>query len=257
MYAVVTVALMLASVPSQPLYTSNGCDATVSWVSGCNNDGASVTISGDRTQTHPSPDTNGKPHKGSPTSPDTPSKTPCTTPIGYSCEFEAVRVTNEIGQPLTITDVAAFAPSPASTTVEPGNAGVAGMPTNFVSSGAVHTQSGDLFGRPVSVRFSPVGYDFDYGDGTTRSTTDGGRTWAELGQASFTATATSHAYRQRGTYSAHARVRYTAEVDIGNGWFPVSGELTIDGPVQQIRVYEARTALVDRTCTEQPTAPGC
>lgn len=219
-------------------------------------DGSQVTTTANHDAGSESPRTT-KPHKGSPTSPDAPSKTPCTTPIGYSCEFEAVRVTNEIGQPLTITDVAAFAPSPASTTVEPGDAGVAGMPTNFVSSGAVHTQSGDLFGRPVSVRFSPVGYDFDYGDGTTRSTADGGRTWAELGQASFTATATSHAYRHRGTYSVHARVRYTAEVDIGNGWFPVSGELTIDGPVQQIRVYEARTALVDRTCTEQPTAPGC
>lgn len=218
-------------------------------------DGHTVVISG--TQTRPAPDSNGKPDKGSPTSPDTPARTPCTTAAGFSCQFEAVRVTNEIGQPLTITDVATFAPPPAPTSVEPGNAGVAGMPTNFVSSGGAHTQSGDLFGRPVSVRFSPVGYDFIYGDGTTRSTTDGGKTWAALGQAPFTATSTSHAYRDRGTYTAHVSVRYTAEVDIGNGWFPVSGVLTIDGPVQQVRVYEARTALVDRTCVEQPAAPGC
>lgn len=158
---------------------------------------------------------------------------------------------------ITLTDLAQFSPDPVAATGEPDNLGVAGMPTNFVAAASAHTRSGALFGIPVTVRFTPAGYDFRFGDGQSVSTTTGGQTWATLGQASFTPTATSHVYRERGTYDASVTVRYAAEVDLGAGWFPVDGQLSIDGPVQQIRIFEAHTALVARTCTEQPTAPGC
>lgn len=184
---------------------------------------------------------------------------PCTTdPVRQaSCNFTAVRITNEEGGPLTITDVAQFAPAPVTTSGEPSNVGVAGMPTNFVAAASVHTRAGTLFDRPLSVRFTPVRFGFAYGDGTSATSNMGGLSWASLGQAQFTPTPTSHTYRERGTYSAHVTVNYTAEVDIGGGWFPVAGELAIDGPAQQIRVYEAETALVARTCVEQPGGPGC
>lgn len=185
--------------------------------------------------------------------------TPCTTdPVRQaSCNFTAERVTNDEGRPLTITDVAQFAPAPATTVGEPGNVGIAGMPTNFVAAASVHTRAGTLFDRPTSVRFTPLRFSFTYGDGTTTTSNTGGRSWAALGQAQFTPTPTSHSYRERGSYSAHVTVHYTAEVDIGGGWFPIDGELAVDGPVRQIRVYEAETALVARTCVEQPGAPGC
>lgn len=158
---------------------------------------------------------------------------------------------------ITITDLAQFAPDPVATTGEPDNLGVAGMPTNFVAAASAHTRTGALFGIPLTVRFTPVGYDFRYGDGDAASTTTGGQPWAALGQASFTPTATSHIYGERGTYDAGVTVRYTAEVDLGIGWFPVAGQLSIAGPTQQIRIFEAHTALVARTCAEQPAAPGC
>lgn len=41
------------------------------------------------------------------------------------------------------------------------------------------------------------------------------------------------------------------------GWFPITGTLTIPGPAQNIRIYEARTALVAHTCAKNPTGPGC
>lgn len=191
------------------------------------------------------------------TSPEKPK--PCTTdPVRQaSCNFTAERVTNDEGRPLTITDVAQFAPAPVTTAGEPGNVGIAGMPTNFVAAAAVHTRAGTLFDRPISVRFTPVRFRFAFGDGTAATSNTGGRSWAALGQAQFTPTPTSHSYRDRGTYSAHVTVHYTAEVDIGGGWFPIDGELSIDGPARQIRVYEAETALVARTCAEQPGAPGC
>ena len=73
----------------------------------------------------------------------------------------------------------------------------------------------------------------------------------------FTPTDTSHTYADRGTYDASVDIAYTAEIDLGVGWFPVEGQLDITGPVQQIRIFEAHTALVARTCAEQPSAPGC
>lgn len=158
---------------------------------------------------------------------------------------------------ITINDVARFAPAGPVITGEPDNVGVVGLPTNFVATASVHTVNDSLFGFPVTVRFTPSGYDFRFGDGTTATTSTGGRSWADLGQAQFTPTPTSHTYKERGMYSAQVDVRYTAEVDFGVGWFPIAGEVTAAGPPQEIRIFEAHTALVAHTCQQAPDSPGC
>lgn len=177
---------------------------------------------------------------------------------GPGDEAEPEEGESEPGTPaITITDLAQFAPAPSPLAGEPANLGIAGMPTNFVATASVTTASGSLFGVPITVRFTPSAYEFHYGDGTDATTTSGGQSWDTLGQAQFTPTATSHVYRDRGTYDADVDVRYTAEVDLGTGWFPVPGELTADGPAQEIRIFEARTALVAYTCDQKPSSPGC
>lgn len=158
---------------------------------------------------------------------------------------------------VTISDLAQFAPSGSTPLGEPDNVGVAGLPTNFVAGASVQTRSATLFGTPLSVRFTPSTYEFHYGDGSSSTTRVGGQTWSALGQAQFTPTDTSHTYRERGAYQADVDVRYTAEIDLGSGWFPISGELTTQGPAQQIRIFEAQTALVAYTCAQKPDAPGC
>lgn len=222
------------------------------------NSGTEITIEGTKSNPGTSPldfadDTSDNDRRG------------LTDPLGR-CEVSAQHlklcrpspIAPSVGTPaITITDLAQFAPDPVATTGEPDNLGVAGMPTNFVAAASAHTRTGALFRIPLTVRFTPVGYDFRYGDGDAASTTTGGQPWAALGQASFTPTATSHIYAERGTYDAGVTVRYTAEVDLGIGWFPVAGQLSIAGPTQQIRIFEAHTALVARTCAEQPAAPGC
>ena len=158
---------------------------------------------------------------------------------------------------ITISDVARFAPAGSAIAGEPDNVGVVGLPTNFVATASVHTVNDSLFGFPVVVRFTPAGYDFSFGDGTTVTTTSGGTSWADLGQAQFTPTPTSHTYAERGSYSAQVDVRYSAEVDFGIGWFPISGEVTSAGAPQEIRIFEAHTALVAHTCQQAPDSPGC
>ncbi|UNK69877.1 hypothetical protein [Microbacterium sp. H1-D42] len=158
---------------------------------------------------------------------------------------------------ITITDLASFSPEPGILAGEPDNLGVAGLPTNFTTDADVHTQAGELFGFPIQVRFTPATYTFLYGDGESRASDTAGTSWDDLKQAQFTPTDTSHSYAERGTYDASVDVSYTAEIDLGVGWFPIDGQLTITGATQEIRIYEAHTALVARTCDEQPTAPGC
>jgi hypothetical protein len=170
-----------------------------------------------------------------------------------------------IGQPspgtpgwsVTISDLARFAPSTTTVAGEPNNIAVVGLPANFLSSAKTETVPGTILGRALTIRFTPVNYTFDYGDGETRTTTTPGTAWDASGQAQFTPTETSHVYTEPGTYTATATVTYTADVDLGAGWIPING--TLNGPPasQQIRVVKAHTALVQGTCTERPDAPGC
>ncbi len=233
---------------------ANGGEGSANFLYG--NDGKTVTA--EATQLIPGMSNSDAPGTDK-VSPGTPLP-PCVTYLNGRCVDYLFQRPGEAtpGTPtVTLTDLASFAPAPVTLSAEPDNVGIADMPANFLATASVHTQTGTLLGHPLSVRFTPVGYDYTYGDGTTATLATPGRTWEELGQAQFTPTPTSHVYADRGTYAADVDVRYTAEIDFGTGWYPVDGELTTDGPVQQIRIFEAHTALVAYTCAEKPTAPGC
>jgi hypothetical protein len=65
-------------------------------------------------------------------------------------------------------------------------------------------------------------------------------------------------YRERGTYPVSVTVQYAASVDFGSGlWRPVAGFVTATSGGYDVQVVEARTALVDQTCVENPRGPGC
>jgi len=176
----------------------------------------------------------------------------CTSPLGRCDTYEVV-----MRQEATLSDIASFAPTLTPLAPEPDGVGVVGLPVNIVATAATHTRSGELFDLPVTVRFRPVSFTFDYGDGQTREASDGGATWARLGLPQFTATDTSHAYSARGSYRVTAAVRYAADVDFGTGWIPVDGLLAVPAGATTVRILEARTALVERTCIEDPAGIGC
>lgn len=272
----VALAFALAIVPGSAVEASaaaSNCPAHARMAGRCaTNDGSSVTITGDR----------GDP--ASPGSPTNPRRPTSSVPDGpqYSrpdrnytvddcrgvSDLRCSRVTeaeppvpsapSSPGIPaITISDVASFAPAPPTTLVEPSNLGVAGRPANFVATASAHTREGSVLGTPVTVRFTPAGYTFTYGDGTMATRPTGGASWTALGQAPFTPTATSHVYEQRGTYDTTVTVHYTADIDLGTGWIPLDGSLPVTSPAQPVRIYEAHTALVHHTCIEDPGAPGC
>jgi len=160
-------------------------------------------------------------------------------------------------QEATLTDVASFAPRLAPPVPEPDGVGIAGLPVNVVASARTHTHTGELFDLPVTVRFRPVSFTFDYGDGTRRELPTGGATWQQLGLTQFDPTDTSHAYRERGEYVISTVVHFAADVDFGTGSIPVEGLLAVPAGATTVEVLEARTALVERTCHEDPDGIGC
>ena len=250
------------------------CTAGAARVGLCGStDGNSLTVSGTQQQPGTSTDTIRPRSNGGPSGPITPSGpsdaaielADCMDDSGTTrCARRANEPAPPPGAPtapgtpaITISDLARFAPASVVASTEPGNVGIAGMPTNFLGTASVHVQTGELFGAPLRVRFTPAAYDYTYGDGSTATLTTPGQTWKALGQAQFTPTPTSHVYLEPGTYVADVDIRYTAQIDLGGNWISVAGQVTTDGPPQEIRIFEAHTALVAHTCLEKPTAAGC
>lgn len=254
----VTLVLVAALMSPASVPTVDGrCPGTVSW-GGCTvgNTGSSVEIGAGQTV----PGGNGGGNNvggdrgpGRAPQPAVPAPAPECPPIGCRGGYE-VWMPPEV----TIADLASFTPARPSFTGEPDGVAVVGMPANFVAAATEQLIPGELFGHPVVVRFIPASYVFHYGDGESRTSTTGGATWPALGQAQFTPTDTSHAYAERGTFSASVTVRYAASVDFGSGtWREVPGFVEATAGGYGMRVVEVRTGLVDRTCLENPSGPGC
>lgn len=236
------------------------CGGASSFGEGCwtSTDGTSVIVEGTQTQ----PGTNGGGSEWIPTSgPGGGATAPAEpkNPFGMDLLYEQIpqdEATEEIPA-VTVADLAAFTPQRPSFAAEPAGLGVAGLPTNVIAGASEHTIAGTLFGRPVTVRFTPVGFRFDYGDGAISTTSTGGAPWAALGQAQFTPTPTSHTFVSPGDYTVTVSVAYAAVVDFGVTTRAVNGTVVADAAPQALRVLEARTALVNQTCAQNPRGPGC
>jgi hypothetical protein len=157
-----------------------------------------------------------------------------------------------------ISDLVSFTPATSAAGMEPSGWTLAGLPTNFFTSASVHTRSGLLLGFPAEVRFTPVGYRWDYGDGSARNSNSGGETWATLRLPEFSETATSHSFRDRATRVITLTVSYGAEYRFaGQGWRTVSGTLAVPADPLPAVVGDAHTVLIDRDCLRSPHGPGC
>ncbi len=163
------------------------------------------------------------------------------------------------GQPaITITDLVTFRPQTAALASEPSNVAIVGLPFNPYATIGQHVVAGTLLGQPAEVRFTPYAYQWDYGDGARSRTGTAGASWAALGAREFDPTATSHVYRERGSYTLTLTVEYTAEYRYaGSPWIPVTGVLTLPAPPLEVVTTGATTVLVSGDCRQQPSGPGC
>lgn len=251
-FLAVAAVLVLVQVPSDPPPPSGGAGG---WQSAyVTEDKSAVDVSAGASGPRSPIDEGPRAGNSQPSSPELiPAEPEDCGPLNRCIDYSVIGVPD-----VTLADIASFRPAQPTLAGEPAGFGVVGMPTNLLASASEQRIPGTVLGWDVTVRFVPVAYVFDNGDGTTTRAATGGASWAALGQGQFTPTATSHAYRARGTYPVSVTVEYEASVDFGSGtWRPVPGVVRAEAAGYGVRVVEVRTALVDRTCVEDPTGPGC
>lgn len=160
--------------------------------------------------------------------------------------------------PITLTDLANFVPQSASLTSQPRGWTVVNLNTNFIAGASTHVVGGTLFGRSTEVRFTPHGYDWNYGDGGAQTTSVSGARWDALGLREFSPTATSHIYGSEGSFTSSVSVRYGVEYRLGGGgWIPVSGEVSSSATTTVVIVQGADTVLAARDCIGSRNTQSC
>ena len=157
-----------------------------------------------------------------------------------------------------VSEVAHFRATAPTQAMEPDGWAITGLPINFYAVASVNVQSGTLLGYPADVRFTPVGYRWDYGDGTATSSGSGGSSWAALGLPEFSPTSTSHVFTSRGVMAVTLSVEYAAEYRFaGRPWRAVQGTLALSADPIIAVTGDAKTVLVGQDCSRNPRGPGC
>lgn len=150
-------------------------------------------------------------------------------------------------EPRSVSDIASFIPRQPAMTIEPAGWSFVGLHVNCVALSAPHIVEGQLWGSAAQVKFTPVRYRWDYGDGAGAWKSVAGRTWEQLGVKPWAVTATSRPFRQAGNYIIRLIVDHRAEWRwAGSGeWRTLSGFVGRTAPSQKIRVVRGSTVLVD------------
>jgi hypothetical protein len=159
---------------------------------------------------------------------------------------------------ITLSDIARFRPAPGIQRMEPNGWVIVGLPANIYSIVDTQIVPGELLGQPADVRFTPISWQWNYGDGESAALTTKGGTWTALRLHEFDTTPTSHTYQQAGNYTIRLNIAYRAEYRIAGAPFtPITGTLTLPANELHITASGAKTVLVDRDCTAAPRGPGC
>lgn len=256
----IAIAALGATATPQSASAASGCNETIAAVTGCVV-GDAVNLVGEETTPGSGGGSSGGSGAGG--APAEPSRPPEDRLSLRVCErvasVEECLGRAEAGElEITISDLASFRPTPGTQRMEPDGWAVAGLSTNFYAITGSHVVDGTLLGRPAAVRFTPVAFHWDYGDGTRVTAATMGGTWASLGIPEFEPTPTSHVYQQIGDYTITLRIAFAAEYRFdGGAWRSVTGTITLPANDLHIRVGSAQTVLVDRDCLVDPSGPGC
>lgn len=182
------------------------------------------------------------------------SSQPCLNPDGSACRSPIIAT---ITSPVTLRDIASFRPTASVSHSQPNGWTIAGLDTNFYATGAQHVVDGVLLGQPASVRFTPVAWNWTYGDGHTATRDVPGAPWPSRADE-FNPTPTSHIYRERATFTITLAVDYAAEYRYAGGpWVPIAGTLRVPANDLTLTVGSAKTVLVNENCNQNPRGPGC
>lgn len=187
---------------------------------------------------------------------------PASEPNNRVCDgvgtVEVCRDTYDAIGAVMLSDIAHFRPTPGRNLMEPDGWMIVGLSTNFYAQSNTHVVTGELRGESAWVRFTPIGYRWWYGDGSTHYSTTKGNTWRALGLTEFAPTPNSHVYGAPGTYYIDLSIVFRAEYRYaGDDFYPIAGTLTIPANRLVAVAGSATTVLVEDDCTRNPGGPGC
>ena len=255
--AVLVVAAALVIIPVGSV-AADSCTADTVLISGCSTvtgtvDDEEVVLEGEHTVP-------GAPGTGPgvfvPSGPVDP-LSECIYILNGRCLIEGPARTRP-AEPITLADIASFRPVPGVDHMEPNGWVIVGLDANFYATGGASVVDGTLLGFDASVRFTPIRWQWAYGDGATATKSTRGGTWQSLGLAEFDPTPTSHVYDAAGTYFIDLTIGYRAEYTFnGSTWATISGTLWLPANRLVATVGSAKTVLVERDCTVNPAGPGC
>jgi len=135
---------------------------------------------------------------------------------------------------------------------------VLGAETNTYVTTSQHTVNGVLLGRPIEVRFTPVDFEWAFGDGSRAQGATPGSSWASQGVTEFSHTPTSHIYTELGSYAPQVTVGFQVEYRwAGLGWITVSGRASKLASAGLVTVVPAHTVLVTGPCQLGADSIGC
>jgi hypothetical protein len=172
-----------------------------------------------------------------------PKNPPATAPVTSTVAPAVVRAPTPPG---TASELASFAPGNPRIVIEPGSWSLPRVVTNIYSTASGETQSGQLLGWPIEVRFTPQVFRWAYGDGATARHTGRGGSW---GSNQFQATSTGHVYRSPGTYNVTLSVEYAVSYRFDGGAFVgVPGTVTRQASTTSVTVLRVSPVLVESGC---------
>lgn len=158
---------------------------------------------------------------------------------------------------LTLSDVAHVEPQSPTLSTQPSGWSVVGVETNLIAHIQTHSAFTTVHERDVEVRFTPIHYEWVFGDGQTAATDVPGAPWSVLGVPEFARTATSHRYVSATPVVPHVDVTYSVDYRWpAHDWVDINGTLTRGADAPVIFIQNADTVLVTGPCTPAARAPG-
>jgi hypothetical protein len=122
----------------------------------------------------------------------------------------------------------------------------------------------DLLGYPLTVRATPTEFTWDFGDGTTRTTTGPGHPYPSdyhpgRSDPLYPPGVIGHPYPTLGTYTPTLTTTWTGEYLLTGTttWHPINGTATTTTTLPTVTIHETKTHLVEDNCHENPHGPGC
>ncbi len=158
---------------------------------------------------------------------------------------------------LTLSDIAHVEPQSPTLSTQPNGWSVVGVETNLIANIQAHSVFTVVHGLDVEVRFTPVHYEWMFGDGLTAATDVPGAPWSVLGVPEFARTATSHRYGSATPVVPHVDVTYSIDYRWpAHTWVDINGTLMRGADAPVVFVQNADTVLVTGPCGESGKAGG-